>query len=171
MSDTELFTSLEKILKEQNTPDEDIKEVYEAFKFADELHKGQYRVSEEPYIIHPVEVAKILATLRVDKHTLMAAMLHDTIEDTGITPEVIQEKFGEDVLNLVLGITKLDYIVGTHPHADHIGGLDNVINEFDIGTIYMPNIQTNTKTFEDVLDAIAGKNKKIFQSIRNEKNF
>ena len=108
MSENELFTSLEKILKEQNTPDEDIKEIYEAFKFADELHKGQYRVSEEPYIIHPVEVAKILATLRVDKHTLMAAMLHDTIEDTGITPEVIQEKFGEDVLNLVLGITKLD---------------------------------------------------------------
>ncbi len=108
MSENELFTSLEKILKEQNQPEEDIKEIYEAFKFADELHKGQYRVSEEPYIIHPVEVAKILATLRVDKHTLMAAMLHDTIEDTGITPEVIQEKFGEDVLNLVLGITKLD---------------------------------------------------------------
>lgn len=108
MTETELFTSLEKILREQNTPEQDIKEIYEAYAFANELHKGQYRVSEEPYIVHPVEVAKILATLRVDKHTLMAAMLHDTIEDTGITPDVIEEKFGNDVLNLVLGITKLD---------------------------------------------------------------
>lgn len=108
MTETSLFTSLDKILREQNTPEEDIKDIYEAFEFANELHKGQYRVSEEPYIVHPVEVAKILATLRVDKHTLMAAMLHDTIEDTGITPDVIEQKFGTDVLNLVLGITKLD---------------------------------------------------------------
>ena len=60
-----------------------------------------------------------------------------------------------------LGITKIDYLVGTHPHEDHIGGLDNVIKEFDIGKIYMPKIQTNTKTFEDVLDAAKGKNLKI----------
>ena len=70
---------------------------------------------------------------------------------------------GKTVVNNIknLGITKLDYIVGTHPHADHIGGLDNVIKEFDIGKIYMPNIETNTKTFEEVLDAIIDKNKKI----------
>lgn len=60
-----------------------------------------------------------------------------------------------------LGITKLDYVVGTHPHEDHIGGLDNVIKSFAIGTIYMPKIQTNTKTFEDVLDAISEKGLKI----------
>ena len=53
-----------------------------------------------------------------------------------------------------LGITKLDYVIGTHPHEDHIGGLDNVIDAFDIGTIYMPKVQANTKTFEDVLDSI-----------------
>ena len=57
-----------------------------------------------------------------------------------------------------LGITKIDYLVGTHPHEDHIGGLDNVINNFDIGQIYMPKIETTTKTFEDVLDAIENKN-------------
>ena len=56
-----------------------------------------------------------------------------------------------------LGITKIDYLVGTHPHEDHIGGMDDVINNFEIGTIYMPKIQTNTKTFEDVLDAISNK--------------
>ena len=60
-----------------------------------------------------------------------------------------------------LGIQKLDYVIGTHPHEDHIGGLDDVILNFDIGTIYMPKIQTNTKTFEDVLDAIESKNLKI----------
>ena len=60
-----------------------------------------------------------------------------------------------------LGITKLDYVVGTHPHEDHIGGLDNIIKAFDIGTIYMPKVQTNTKTFEEVLDAVSSKNLKV----------
>ena len=60
-----------------------------------------------------------------------------------------------------LNIFKIDYLVGTHPHEDHIGGLDDVINNFEIGTIYMPKVQTNTKTFEDVLDAISNKNLKI----------
>lgn len=56
-----------------------------------------------------------------------------------------------------LGITKIDYLVGTHPHEDHIGGMDNIIKNFEIGTIYMPKVQTNTKTFEDVLDAVKEK--------------
>lgn len=108
MEQENLFTGLEKILREQNRSEEDIQEIYRAYKFAEKLHAGQYRVSEEPYIIHPVEVAKILATLKVDKHTLMASILHDTIEDTGLTAEQLGAEFGEDVLNLVLGVTKLD---------------------------------------------------------------
>lgn len=66
---------------------------------------------------------------------------------------------GETVVNFIKdkGITKLKYVVGTHPHEDHIGGLDNVINTFEIENILMPKIQTNTKTFEDVLDAISNK--------------
>lgn len=60
-----------------------------------------------------------------------------------------------------LGVTKIDYLIGTHPHEDHIGGMDDVIKNFDIGIIYMPKIQTNTKTFEDVLDAVSEKDLKI----------
>ena len=60
-----------------------------------------------------------------------------------------------------LGVTKIDYLIGTHPHEDHIGGMDDVIKKFDIGIIYMPKIQTNTKTFEDVLDAVSEKGLKI----------
>ena len=60
-----------------------------------------------------------------------------------------------------LGITKIDYLIGTHPHEDHIGGLDNVIKNFEIGKFYMPKKQANTKTFEDVLDAASNKKLKI----------
>lgn len=67
---------------------------------------------------------------------------------------------GKTVVNYLqnLGITNIDYLIGTHPHEDHIGGLDDVINNFDIGQIYMPKIETTTKTFEDVLEAIENKN-------------
>lgn len=57
-----------------------------------------------------------------------------------------------------MGISKIDYLIGTHPHEDHIGSLDDVINNFDIGSIYMPKVANTTKTFEDVLDAIENKN-------------
>ena len=70
---------------------------------------------------------------------------------------------GEMLVNYIktLGISKIDVLVGTHPHEDHIGGLDDIIKSFEIGKIYMPKVQTNTKTFEDVLDAISQKNLKI----------
>lgn len=71
---------------------------------------------------------------------------------------------GKDVVKFIKekGITKINYLVGTHPHADHIGGLDDVINsDLEIENVYMPKIQTNTKTFEDVLDALKNKNLKV----------
>lgn len=105
--DFSIFEPLKEMLLNQHRPQQDINEIEEAFVFAAKLHAGQYRISEEPYIIHPVEVAKILTDLMMDKHTIIAALLHDIIEDTGTAPETIKEKFGEDVLNLVQGVTKL----------------------------------------------------------------
>ena len=105
--DFSIFEPLKEMLVSQHRPEKDIKEIEDAFVFAAKLHAGQYRISEEPYIIHPVEVAKILTDLMMDKHTIIAALLHDIIEDTGTAPETIKEKFGDDVLNLVQGVTKL----------------------------------------------------------------
>ena len=107
MSDVDLYKELKEILKEQKHSEEEIALVEKAYKFAKKTHEGQFRVSGEPYIIHPVEVAKILVSLKVDVHTLMAAFLHDVLEDTDTTPETIKELFGDDVLNLVQGVTKL----------------------------------------------------------------
>lgn len=107
MTDKVDFKELEDILHEQKRSKEEIDDIFRAYKFAEKLHSGQYRISEEPYIIHPFEVAKILADLRVDKNTVIAALLHDILEDTETKPEEISAEFGEDVLNLVKGVTKL----------------------------------------------------------------
>lgn len=104
---SELFTDIREKLIEQKRAPEDIQMIEKAFEFAKKLHQGQYRVSEEPYIIHPVEVVKILLNLKADTHTLMAGFLHDILEDTDTKPEEIEELFGTDVLNLVQGVTKL----------------------------------------------------------------
>ena len=96
---SELFTDIRNKLIAQKRAPEDIQMIEKAFEFAKKLHQGQYRVSEEPYIIHPVEVVKILLDLKADTHTLMAGFLHDILEDTDTQPEEIEELFGTDVLN------------------------------------------------------------------------
>ena len=107
MSDIETFKEIKDLLVAQKHSPEDIALVEKAYKFAKKLHDGQFRVSGEPYIIHPCEVAKILASLEVDTHTLIAAFLHDILEDTDTKPETIEQMFGADVLSLVQGVTKL----------------------------------------------------------------
>lgn len=87
--------------------EDDIKRIEKAYRFAEKAHAGQKRKSGEPYVNHPVAVATILADLQMDATTLVAAILHDVVEDTGVTLEVVREEFGETVSRLVDGVTKL----------------------------------------------------------------
>jgi RelA/SpoT family (p)ppGpp synthetase len=107
MADKPIFLELKEKLIEQNRPLEDIEKIEQAYLYAKKLHEGQYRISEEPYIIHPVEVAKILVGLKADADTLIAALLHDVLEDTDTPPEEIEKRFSKEVLTLVQGVTKL----------------------------------------------------------------
>jgi GTP diphosphokinase / guanosine-3',5'-bis(diphosphate) 3'-diphosphatase len=87
---------------------EEIKQIKAAFHFSDEAHLGQYRQSGEPYITHPVAVAEICASWKLDDQSIMAALLHDVIEDQGVTKTEIAERFGAKVAELVDGLSKLD---------------------------------------------------------------
>lgn len=100
------FSELKESLPEQYNQEE-IEKIIEAYKFAKRAHSGQCRYSGEPYIMHPVAVAKILFELGMDYESLVAALLHDTVEDTEIGLENLTELFGEDVASLVDGVTKL----------------------------------------------------------------
>ncbi len=92
---------------ESYLPAEQIREVYRAYLYSAEAHEGQKRKSGEPYIFHPVAVARILAELRMDYRCLMAAILHDVIEDTKVSREILAKEFGDEVARLVDGVTKL----------------------------------------------------------------
>jgi guanosine-3',5'-bis(diphosphate) 3'-pyrophosphohydrolase len=89
---------------------EHIQLVRRAYFYAEQAHTGQRRRSGEPYIIHPLAVANILANMRLDHQSLMAAMLHDVIEDTGIPKVALAEQFGDVVTELVDGVSKLTHI-------------------------------------------------------------
>lgn len=102
-----IFAEVKEKLIAQNRPAEDVEKIEQAFSYAQKLHEGQYRISEEPYIIHPVEVAKILLDLKADTETLIAALLHDILEDTDTEPAEIERLFSKEVLTLVQGVTKL----------------------------------------------------------------
>ncbi len=88
-------------------PSDDISMIEKAYHVAEKAHRGQKRRSGEPYIIHPLCVAIILADLELDKETIMAGLLHDVVEDTDVTMEDLKEQFGEEVAQLVDGVTKL----------------------------------------------------------------
>ena len=88
-------------------PSDDITMIEKAYQVASEAHKDQVRKSGEPYIIHPLCVAIILADLEMDKETIVAGLLHDVVEDTIMTDEEIRKEFGDDVALLVDGVTKL----------------------------------------------------------------
>jgi GTP diphosphokinase / guanosine-3',5'-bis(diphosphate) 3'-diphosphatase len=101
----ELLSSVETYL-----PAEQVARIKEAAEFGASAHKGQKRLSGEPYIAHPVAAAAILADLRMDADTIVAAILHDVIEDTPTPKDQLADRFGKDVADLVDAVTKLDQI-------------------------------------------------------------
>lgn len=102
----EYYEELRQLLVTIFSP-EDVEQIDKAFKIADRAHEGQLRCSGQPYVIHPILVAKIVAELGMDKESVIAALLHDVVEDTDLTLEDVTEKFGKSVASLVDGVTKL----------------------------------------------------------------
>ena len=89
---------------------EQVKQVYDAYLFGAQAHEGQIRISGEPYIYHPIAVARILAEMHMDVKSIVASILHDVIEDTPATQKLIANEFGDDVAKLVDGVSKLTHL-------------------------------------------------------------
>lgn len=102
----EYYEELRQLLVTIFSP-EDVEQIDKAFNTANRAHEGQLRCSGQPYVIHPILVAKIVAELGMDKESVIAALLHDVVEDTDLTLEDVTEKFGKSVASLVDGVTKL----------------------------------------------------------------
>ena len=112
------FDKLFNTVKTTGFSEPDINRITEAYHFAEKAHDGQKRRSGEPYIIHPVAVAQILAEMGMDADSICAALLHDVVEDTPVTDEEIRKKFGETIEQLVDGVTKLGQITTNKTHSD-----------------------------------------------------
>ncbi len=97
-------------LLESYLPPEAVQQIYQAYLFAAEAHKGQCRQSGEPYISHPLSVAHLMAAMRMDHYSIMAAILHDVIEDTPVSKEELAERFSVEVAELVDGVSKLTHL-------------------------------------------------------------
>ena len=102
----QLYRELEAKIREYR-PKDDLTALEKAFRFASKYHAGQTRDSGEPYMVHPVMVAHILADMRMDPVAMETGLLHDVVEDTSVTSEQVRKEFGEEVARCVDGVTKL----------------------------------------------------------------
>src|SRR5437588_2530335 len=103
------FRDLQKTVA-ANRPGDDLAIIKKAYNYAQTHHTGQTRASGEPFLVHPLEVALVLAEMKLDSGAIAAGLLHDAIEDTEATREDIKREFGEQVANIVEGVTKIDKI-------------------------------------------------------------
>ncbi|MBN1838224.1 MAG: bifunctional (p)ppGpp synthetase/guanosine-3',5'-bis(diphosphate) 3'-pyrophosphohydrolase, partial [Spirochaetales bacterium] len=93
-------------------PEEERKRILSAARWAEGLHHNQKRASGEPFFLHPLSVAEILVEAHLDSDTVIAALLHDALEDTGLTSKELRQEYGRDVEALVQGVTKISVIRG-----------------------------------------------------------
>src|SRR5271169_553574 len=103
------FRELMKKLRE-NRPNDDLNLVKKAYEFSQKHHAGQSRASGQPYLVHPLEVALVLAEMKMDPVAIAAGLLHDSVEDTSVTVVDIRKEFGEQVAHIVEGVTKISAI-------------------------------------------------------------
>ncbi|SCJ02569.1 GTP pyrophosphokinase [uncultured Flavonifractor sp.] len=122
----ERYQALEDKIKAYN-PSLDTKRLFDAFTYADNAHSSQLRKDGSPYITHPLAVAEIVADLELDTDSIIAALLHDTIEDTGATHEDIAKRFGPTVANLVEGVTKLTRVQYTSKEEEQMENLRKML--------------------------------------------
>lgn len=132
--------------------EEEKRKILKAYELASKLHHGQMRESGEPYIVHPLSVAIILASMHADADTICAGLLHDTIEDTNITKEDIAESFNKDVANLVDGVTKLAKMNFSSKEEQNLANTRKIItgitNDVRIIVIKLADRLHNMRTLE-----------------------
>ena len=136
----------------RNRPGDDLELLRRAYDFAAEQHKGQTRLSGEPYLSHPVEVAHLLADMKLDVTSLCAALLHDVVEDTKIPIEKISEHFGAEVARLVEGVTKisrLDLLAPEDRQAENVRKmLLAMVNDVRVVMVKLADRLHNMRTLE-----------------------
>ena len=150
-------------LIEKNEKNYDIQKIKDAFLFAAKMHEGQFRLSGEPYICHPVAVAVIVAELGLDTDSICAALLHDTVEDCNTNLETISKSFGKDVAMLVDGLTKIIQVQVADKEEAHIENIRKMLLAMnkDIRVIFIKlcdrlhNMRTLSAKKEDRQRAIA----------------
>lgn len=160
-----MFEELKPLLDliEKNEKNYDIPRIKEAFLFAAKMHEGQFRLSGEPYICHPVAVAVIVAELGLDSDSVCAALLHDTVEDCNTNLETLAKLFGKDVAMLVDGLTKIIQVQVADKEEAHIENIRKMLLAMnkDIRVIFIKlcdrlhNMRTLAAKKEDRQRAIA----------------
>ena len=136
----------------RSRPGDDLELLRRAYDFAAEQHKTQTRLSGEPFLSHPVEVAHILADMKLDVTSLCAALLHDVVEDTKIPLETISEHFGADVARLVEGATKISRLDLLAPEARQAENVRKMllamVNDVRVVVIKLADRLHNMRTLE-----------------------
>ena len=122
----EKYAHFEAVIRE-NTPSADLSRIRAAFDFAKNAHESQRRKDGTPYVGHPLAAAEIIAEMGLDEEAIIAALLHDVIEDTGITHEEIAKKFGNTVADIVEGVTKLSRVTYTSKEEEQMENLRKML--------------------------------------------
>lgn len=155
--------------------EKDILILQKAYVFAGQAHKGQVRRSGEPYLSHPLEVANLLADLKLDAVTLAAGLLHDVLEDTDVTALELKKAFGRDIAHLVEGVTKISLVQDSSPETRHAETIRKIILAMtdDLRVIFVKladrihNLKTLKFLDEDKQRRIAQETLELYAPIAN----